>query len=141
MAEVGQAEPLRAGLAREVVLGWERRVQQGVQGGVVKVVVCGKSQISQALTQEVNKSLKIKFNNASRITHFYDFLPHWPHLAPRSAFQGCLTDVVAAVVVAVAVHQRQHQRQCHAPETERFKNPNVHLYPAFLVESLITCCT
>ena len=42
MAEVGQAEPLRSGLASEVVLGWEGRVQQGVQRGVVEVVVCGK---------------------------------------------------------------------------------------------------
>ena len=42
MAEVGQTEPLSAGLASQVVLGRECRVQQGVQGGVVEVVVCGK---------------------------------------------------------------------------------------------------
>ena len=42
MAEVGQAESLGAGLTREVVLGGERRVQQGIQRGVVEVVVCGK---------------------------------------------------------------------------------------------------
>ena len=79
-----------------------------------KWLSAGKNQISQ----EVKNASRFWILD-SRITHFYDFLPHWPHLALRSVSQGCSTDVVAAVVVAVVVHQRQHQRQCHAPETER----------------------
>ena len=57
MAEVGQAEPLCAGLAGEVVLGWERRVQQGVQGGVVEVVVCGKVKSVKQVRRIQNYSL------------------------------------------------------------------------------------
>ena len=77
MAEVGQAKPLRAGLASEVVLGREDRVQQGVQGGVVEVVVCGKV-----------KLVKVKFDDASKTTHFYA-LTHWPHWVQRFASLEC----------------------------------------------------
>ena len=106
MAEVGQAEPLGAGLASEVVLGRECRVQQGVQGGMVKVVVCGKV-----------KLVKVKVKT-SRTTHFYAST-HWPHWEQTSASQVCLIAVAAAAVA----HQQLHQRQCHAPETERCKTP------------------
>ena len=76
MAEVGQAEPLRPGLASEVVLGREGRVQQGVQRGVVEVVVCGKV-----------KLVKVKFD-ASGSTHFYAST-HWPHWEQTIASPGC----------------------------------------------------
>ena len=41
MTEVGQTQSLGARLPGQVVLWGERRVKQGVQGGVVEVVACG----------------------------------------------------------------------------------------------------